>query len=946
MSHLYPFFKEIDLYVKGRISPEDAQRQEVTAKEILARLKNQAGVVLADEVGMGKTFVALAVAVSVAVSNYKRRPVVVMVPPSLQEKWPIDFSLFVSRCLGENYRNGVRCGKATRAEEFLKMLDDPLERRRSIIFVTHGAMSRGLSDKWVKLALIRQALYHRYGIDELKRDLCKILGNLLRFKWMDSHFGPELWADLLKERPDNWLRVLRKWKTDPEEDYNSTTDDDPVPRAVCDVLRNLPTDKLFEVLKAIPRRQSEYFDQHIQAARSAIQDELGQIWKSCIQLLKLRLPLLILDEAHHLKNEYTRLASLFRCQEASDDMAEVNRGALSGVFERMLFLTATPFQLGHDELCSVLDRFTGIAWNSRFAPSCGKDAFEENLAALRKALDEAQESAERLDEAWGRLRPEHLYIGGEKTDDLDKWWQAVQAQSEHIPEIERVTKGYKAVHDKMREAEKLLRPWVIRHLKPRQLPAPKQYVPRRLRLPGRAILGESGERGIQGLDIEGETLVPFLLAARATTCSSQTRSLFAEGLASSYEAFLHTREANKKRGGCRTMDGDDEGPTEEPCSEELLWYLDQLDAFVPQNDPGLSASHPKIAATVRRVVETWRQGEKILVFCHFIATGRALRAAISHAIRKEIERLGAEKLGCTQTDVFDELEKLGNRFFKKDSPIRRSCDREVDKTLRLYPELAERYKDLGEAVRRIVRTPSFLVRFFPLKGGRLREDDMLEALNKPDLSGMTLHGLLNDFFEFLQNRCDEKGRAVFIEAVSSIQTGFYVGRTPDEAYADDELQGEDLKRLLPNIRLVNGTSSQTTRQRLMLAFNTPFFPEILVASSVLAEGVDLQLNCRYVIHHDLCWNPSTLEQRTGRIDRVGAKAERCGESIYVYLPYINETQDEKMYKVVMDRERWFSVVMGEKFNLSEAATEKLARRIPLPESVAHKLAFRLEVQNY
>jgi hypothetical protein len=86
-----------------------------------------------------------------------------------------------------------------------------------------------------------------------------------------------------------------------------------------------------------------------------------------------------------------------------------------------------------------------------------------------------------------------------------------------------------------------------------------------------------------------------------------------------------------------------------------------------------------------------------------------------------------------------------------------------------------------------------------------------------------------------------------------------------------------------------------------------------------------------------------LEQRTGRIDRVGAKAERCGLSIYVYLPYINETQDEKMYKVVMDRERWFSVVMGEKFDLSELATEKLSRRIPLPESVAKNLAFRLEV---
>ena len=44
------------------------------------------------------------------------------------------------------------------------------------------------------------------------------------------------------------------------------------------------------------------------------------------------------------------------------------------------------------------------------------------------------------------------------------------------------------------------------------------------------------------------------------------------------------------------------------------------------------------------------------------------------------------------------------------------------------------------------------------------------------------------------------------------------------------------------------------------------------------------------------WNPSTLEQRTGRIDRIGAKVERCGRPVHVYLPYVAETQDEKMYR--------------------------------------------------
>jgi len=57
---------------------------------------------------------------------------------------------------------------------------------------------------------------------------------------------------------------------------------------------------------------------------------------------------------------------------------------------------------------------------------------------------------------------------------------------------------------------------------------------------------------------------------------------------------------------------------------------------------------------------------------------------------------------------------------------------------------------------------------------------------------------------------------------------------------DDDLTQLSGVNVMPNIRLANGLVRQETRQRLMLAFNTPFFPEVLVASSVLAEGVDPQ----------------------------------------------------------------------------------------------------------
>jgi len=131
------------------------------------------------------------------------------------------------------------------------------------------------------------------------------------------------------------------------------------------------------------------------------------------------------------------------------------------------------------------------------------------------------------------------------------------------------------------------------------------------------------------------------------------------------------------------------------------------------------------------------------------------------------------------------------------------------------------------------------------------------------------------------------------------------------------------------------------RQRVMLAFNSPLFPEILVSSAVLGEGVDLHRFCRYVIHHDLCWNPSTLEQRTGRLDRIRCKAEVICRPIVIYEPFIAGSADEKMYRVVKDRERWFQIVMGQKFEFDEKTAEDLARRVPLPESLARSLIFDL-----
>ena len=164
----------------NRLVPEaDQKRQRDEVVEILRRLRTQPGVILADEVGMGKTFVALAVAFSVAVQSPKG-PVIVMVPANLVDKWEQDLKTFCELYLegrkpvnrqGEDARTkdlaapaAVRYGVARDGVELMKLLDDPARERCHLIFLAHGAMGRRQNDKWVRLALIAEAL-RRHTVD-------------------------------------------------------------------------------------------------------------------------------------------------------------------------------------------------------------------------------------------------------------------------------------------------------------------------------------------------------------------------------------------------------------------------------------------------------------------------------------------------------------------------------------------------------------------------------------------------------------------------------------------------------------------------------------------------------------------------------------------------------------------------------------------------------------
>src|SRR3546814_9104199 len=81
--------------------------------------------------------------------------------------------------------------------------------------------------------------------------------------------------------------------------------------------------------------------------------------------------------------------------------------------------------------------------------------------------------------------------------------------------------------------------------------------------------------------------------------------------------------------------------------------------------------HPKVEAVVERTAQLWAAGEKVVLFCFYVETGKALRAYLSRRLRREIARRAASRLGIDGADedaVFAELGRIGDRI--EDAPLR------------------------------------------------------------------------------------------------------------------------------------------------------------------------------------------------------------------------------------------------------------------------------------
>ena len=1021
---------------------EAATRQERTIDAVLRRLyapsdeQRREMVLLADEVGLGKTFVALGVAWSVlrgrSLAGLSAGPVLVVTPHAyaLFKKWERE------------------------AERFLQFVAPPGEGFDVEAVSTPHELAQALRKRKPTLVIARMPAFTG-RLHQAETARMAAVHSLLRMRGFHLPMDDRLtmlsdWPHMTRETLD-LRRSSSAW--DAARNTDSVGFGDAHVRAAWRRLE--ATDA------GLCRRTRESWERVREGRqrRASFGEDLREICRAAIaQTVPHRLPLVIVDEIHNWKNHPTSWQRFLHM--------------LGLRIDRLLGMSATPFQLGPHELIRVLNL------RSCLLLPPGREAFLTRcVSVLETELQAAQAAGESLRECWAE-------VGVADVGELERVWISGVADDPPDslpPRLRNALSALREVQEVHGRLGKNLRPFMLRH---RRDSSHRAWLVGREADPGRRMpsVRRSALRSEPGLDVGGDAELVHYLMMRAVQEQKDGRGSTSLGadLGGSYRFF---RDAELHR----MLPG---------RNEEAKRYL----RLVKHAVSGNTHEHPKVAITAARAFDAWREGEKTLIFCFNVATVGSVQEAVKGRIDAHTTDVLTAALGCEVEGLETRLKNLQKRLYNyrqsvfllfQDHPLagpngrlpRRLAIRERD-----IREIAERLarggpphdrsrfdrrrviaateqvllsrwtgsaqgmewlesvltplqlRETTSASIEVISGPDWYSRRRELIEGMLREgeaealpddedvdfsgqqwspEDIAawkhvldgragQATLRPYLGGSRIDvpSLLTRYHSEALAKLPARLRALAARMLrrmirspgflarfilndpstdSRVETSLVHTRydseapsgesartrfgayleTLDKAVGLEEQIGayEEASKNREVVARVTGSVPTYERDRLFMGFNTPLVPEVLIVTTVGQEGIDLHRECRHVVHHDLPWNPATLEQRTGRVDRIGSKTERLRNkeaaacSLDIAVPYIAGTYDEHRFRVVHGRTHLFEVTMGSAYTVdghrstsaSESADDGTGEAgvawTPVPETIATDLRVHLEAES-
>lgn len=115
-----------------------------------------------------------------------------------------------------------------------------------------------------------------------------------------------------------------------------------------------------------------------------------------------------------------------------------------------------------------------------------------------------------------------------------------------------------------------------------------------------------------------------------------------------------------------------------------------------------------------------------------------------------------------------------------------------------------------------------------------------------------------------------------------------------------------VEKLQPfNFRIVEYLGGLSREERAARVQQFRNGAEIMISTETGAEGLNFQF-CHNLINYDLPWNPMSVEQRIGRLDRIGQK-----HNVKVYSLATKDTMEERVVDLIINKMCCIGLVIGE-----------------------------------
>ena len=191
---------------------------------------------------------------------------------------------------------------------------------------------------------------------------------------------------------------------------------------------------------------------------------------------------------------------------------------------------------------------------------------------------------------------------------------------------------------------------------------------------------------------------------------------------------------------------------------------------------------------------------------------------------------------------------------------------------------------------------------------RLREevDELHEIL--ADAARVTANAKLDALIAALRSPSLRPGEKVLVFTEYRRTMDLLVGALRVAGFRVDGFHG-GLPRFRPGARTPHRSpdGAGRTREDVFVRFrdSSEAGTQVVVATEAAAEGLNLQF-CRVVVNYDLPWNPQKIEQRIGRVHRIGQK-----DDVIVVNLAVQGSMDDEILRLLQEKIRLFDTILGE-----------------------------------